>query len=137
MVNSVYRRFLIGVLPLLEQAYVFGKSIVPRHTTCVWSLAKHIHTMEVMTHITDFIDDEEKELFETIESEDFAPGESIATPELLEQMRTAARNTLNESSEKISIRIAQSDLARVKARALREGIPYQTLIKAIIHRAVR
>jgi predicted DNA binding CopG/RHH family protein len=87
--------------------------------------------------ITNFIDDEEKQLYEAIESEDFIPGESIVTPELLEQMRAAARQTLNESSEKISIRIAQSDLARVKARALREGVPYQTLIKAIIHRAVR
>ena len=76
-------------------------------------------------------------LFEAIESEDFAPGESIVTPESLEQMKTAARNTLNESSDKISIRIAQSDLARVKARALREGVPYQNLIKAIIYRAVR
>lgn len=87
--------------------------------------------------ITNFIDDEEKKLYEAIESEDFIPGESIVTPELLEQMRAAARQTLNESSEKISIRIARSDLARVKARALREGVPYQTLIKAIIHRAVR
>jgi predicted DNA binding CopG/RHH family protein len=88
-------------------------------------------------HVSRFIDDEEKELYEAIEAEDFVPGESIVTPELLEQMKAAARNTLNESSEKISIRIAQSDLARVKARALREGVPYQTLIKAIIHRAVR
>jgi predicted DNA binding CopG/RHH family protein len=52
------------------------------------------------------------------------------------QMQEAARNTLNESSEKISIRIARSDLARVKARALRDGVPYQTLIKSIIHQAV-
>ncbi len=87
--------------------------------------------------IENFIDDEERELYEAIEAEDFAPGESIVTPELLAQMKAAARNTLNESSEKISIRIAQSDLARVKARALREGVPYQTLIKAIIHQAVR
>ena len=93
--------------------------------------------MRRQPHISNFIDDEEKELVEAIESEDFSPDESIVTPELLEQMKAAARNTLNESSEKISIRIAESDLARVKARALREGVPYQTLIKAIIHRAVR
>lgn len=83
-----------------------------------------------------FLDDEERELIEAIESDHYAPGESLLTPELLAQMQEAARNTLNEPSEKISIRIAKSDLARVKARALEEGIPYQTLIKAIIHRAV-
>ncbi|CAN0606315.1 unnamed protein product [Ectocarpus sp. 12 AP-2014] len=93
--------------------------------------------MSRQPHISNFIDDEEKELFEAIESEDFAPGESSVTQEFLEQMKAATRNTLNESSEKISIRIAQSDLARVKARALREAVPYQTLIKTIIHRAVR
>lgn len=87
--------------------------------------------------VTEFIDDEEKELIEAIEAETYAPGESLLTDELAAQVREAARNLLNEPSEKISIRIPQTDLARVKARALREGIPYQTLIKAIIHQAVR
>ena len=58
-------------------------------------------------HIENFIDDEEMELSEAIEAEDFVPGESIVTPGLREQMTAAARNTLNESSEKMSIRIAQ------------------------------
>lgn len=88
-------------------------------------------------HVATFLDDEERELIEAIEAEDYEPGQSLLTPELMAQMQDAARNTLNETSEKISIRIAQSDLARVKARALREGIPYQTLIKSIIHQAVR
>jgi predicted DNA binding CopG/RHH family protein len=88
-------------------------------------------------HVANYLDDEERELIEAIEADDYTPGQSLLTPELMAQMQEAARNTLNETSEKISIRIAQSDLARVKARALREGIPYQTLIKSIIHQAVR
>jgi len=88
-------------------------------------------------HVANYLDDEERELIEAIEADDYEPGKSLLTPELMAQMQDAARNTLNETSEKISIRIAQSDLARVKARALREGIPYQTLIKSIIHQAVR
>jgi len=88
-------------------------------------------------HVTTPIDDEERALIEAIEADDYEPGQSLLTPELMAQVQDAARNTLNETSEKISIRIAQSDLARVKARALREGIPYQTLIKSIIHQAVR
>ena len=87
-------------------------------------------------HVANYIDVEERELIEAIEADDYAPGKSLITPELVAQMQEAARNTLNETSEKISIRIAQSDLARVKARALREGVPYQTLIKSIIHQAV-
>jgi len=88
-------------------------------------------------HVATYLDDEERELVEAIEADGYEPGQSLLTPELMAQMQDAARNTLNETSEKISIRIAQSDLARVKARALREGIPYQTLIKSIIHQAVR
>jgi predicted DNA binding CopG/RHH family protein len=87
-------------------------------------------------HVTNYLDDEERELIEAIEADDYEPGQNLLTPQLMAQMQEAARNTLNETSEKISIRIAQSDLARVKARALREGVPYQTLIKSIIHQAV-
>lgn len=82
-----------------------------------------------------FLDDEERELFEAIESDDYRP-KSVLTPEMLGEYKAIARNTINEGSTKVSLRIAQTDLARVKARALREGIPYQTLIKSIIHQAV-
>lgn len=87
-------------------------------------------------YVENYLDDEERELIEAMEADDYVPGKSLLTPELRAQMQEAARNTLNESSEKISLRIAQTDLARVKARAFREGIPYQTLIKSIIHQAV-
>jgi len=92
--------------------------------------------MNKKPYVAKYLDDEERELIEALEANAYEPGESLLTPELMAQMQEAAHNTLNESSEKISIRIAQSDLARVKARALREGVPYQTLIKSIIHQAV-
>ena len=91
--------------------------------------------MKKEPHISTFLDDEERELHKLLESDDHAPV-SVMSPELVEAYRAAARNTIDEASTKISLRISQSDLARVKARALREGIPYQTLIKSIIHQAV-
>ena len=92
--------------------------------------------MKKEPYVSEYLDDEERELIEAIESDDYVFGESLMTPELLARMQEAARNTLNETSEKISIRIAQTDLARVKARAFSEGVPYQTLIKSLIHQAV-
>ena len=92
--------------------------------------------MKKEPYVSEYLDDEERELIEAIESDDYVLGESLMTPELLARMQEAARNTLNETSEKISIRIAQTDLARVKARAFSEGVPYQTLIKSLIHQAV-
>ena len=87
-------------------------------------------------YVENYLDDEERELIEAMEADDYEPGESLLTPELMSQMQKAARNTLNETSEKISLRIPRTDLARVKAKAFRDGIPYQTLIKSIIHQAV-
>lgn len=92
--------------------------------------------MKKKPYVSNYLDDEERELIEAIESDDYVLGESVMTPELLAHMQEAARNTLNETSEKISIQIAQTDLARVKARAFSEGIHYQTLIKSLIHQAV-
>ena len=86
-------------------------------------------------YVENALDEEERDLMKALEAPDHDTGKSL-TPEFKAQMQAAARYTLNEGSEKISIRIGHTDLARVKARALREGISYQTLIKSLIHRAV-
>lgn len=84
-----------------------------------------------------YLDNEERELIEAIEADDYVPSPSQLSPERLELFRQAAQNTLNEGTEKVSIRLARTDLARAKAHALREGIPYQTLLKSIIHKGLR
>ncbi len=82
-----------------------------------------------------FVDDEEKEIVEAVESADFHPV-SVLTPDLRAQYEAAAHATMNERRVKISLRLPESDLLRLKARALREGMPYQTLINSILHKAV-
>lgn len=83
-----------------------------------------------------YIDDEERELIELMESDDYEPGESQLTPELLADLQQAARNTLNEERQKISLRVPRTDLARLKAKAMRDGVPYQTVINSLIHKHV-
>ena len=85
--------------------------------------------------VTEFLDEEERELYEAIESgnNDFT---SILTPEWKAAVMQAARNTLNDERVPISIRISKYNLSKIKAMALREGIPYQTLINSILHKAV-
>jgi predicted DNA binding CopG/RHH family protein len=82
-----------------------------------------------------FLDDEEREIYEAIERDDYAPA-SLLTPEKRAEYREIARATMNEPRVKISLRLLQSDLASLKAKALREGMPYQTLIGSILHKAV-
>ena len=92
--------------------------------------------MKIEPHVSKYIDEEEKELIEAIESDDYELGKSELTPEKLQMFQDAARNTIREVSTKISIRIPNSTLARVKAQALEEGIPYQTFIGSILHKSI-
>lgn len=86
-----------------------------------------------------YYDDEEKALIEdmeaTINQDDFKP-HSILSPERLTMHQEAARNTLNEKTMPVTIRVPRTDLVRLKAQAAREGIPYQTWIKSILHKSV-
>jgi uncharacterized protein (DUF4415 family) len=83
-----------------------------------------------------FIDDEEKALYELIEGDGYKPGPSLLTPARMKELQSAARATINEQRTKISLRLPKTDLQRLKAKALREGMPYQTLINSILHKAV-
>ena len=92
--------------------------------------------MKNAPYVSQYLDDDEKELIEAIESDSYEVGKNLLTVEILQNMQEAARNTISEASTKVSIRLPRTDLARVKARALKEGLPYQTLIKSIIHQAI-
>ena len=80
-----------------------------------------------------YYDADEQALIESIESDD-AQFESLLNDERLKEIRQIARATINDDREKISLRVPRSDLVRIKSRALREGIPYQTLINSILHK---
>jgi len=92
--------------------------------------------MKNTPYVSQYLDDDEKELIEAIESDSYEVGKNLLTVEILQKLQEAARNTISEASTKVSIRLPRTDLARVKARALKEGLPYQTLIKSIIHQAI-
>ncbi|WP_426227270.1 CopG family antitoxin [Pararhizobium sp. DWP3-4] len=82
-----------------------------------------------------YLDDEEASLIEALEN-GATPLGSVLTAERRAELEAMARTTFSEDREKISLRVPRSDLARLKSRALQEGIPYQTLINSIIHKYV-
>ena len=83
-----------------------------------------------------FLDAEEKAIVAAIERDDYKAGKNALTPERLVALQVAARATIDGERAKISLRIPKTDLERLKAKALREGMPYQTLINSILHKAV-
>lgn len=86
--------------------------------------------------IGSYIDDEERELIEAIEAGEYDGSESLLTDARRAELQQIARNTLNEQRQKISLRVPRTDLARLKAKAMREGVPYQTVINSLIHKHV-
>lgn len=60
---------------------------------------------------------------------------SIATKAELERLKAAARAT-SIKDRRVNIRLSSIDLSDIQARALEEGVPYQTLIASVLHKYV-
>ena len=61
---------------------------------------------------------------------------SHLTPARQAELQAAARATMNPVKKQISTRLAERDLVRLKAKALEQGMPYQSLLASIVHRYV-
>jgi predicted DNA binding CopG/RHH family protein len=81
-----------------------------------------------------YIDSEERKLVEGIKRIDVSKLKQPAK-KLQGQLRKAARAYIERES-KMNIRIAPSELAQIKAKAEREGLRYQTLVKSVLHKYV-
>jgi predicted DNA binding CopG/RHH family protein len=60
---------------------------------------------------------------------------SIATKAELANLRGAARATAMKD-KRVNIRLSSIDLQDIQAKALEEGMPYQTLIASVLHKYV-
>ena len=76
------------------------------------------------------LDPYELEVLEAYESGKLKP---IATKAELQLMRAAARAT-SIKDKRVNIRLSSSDLLDIQAKALAEGMPYQTLIASVLHK---
>jgi len=76
---------------------------------------------------------EEKKLRESAEA-----GEWKRIPDFEREAtryREAARAALRKD-KRVNIRMAERDLTRLQKAAMREGIPYQTLISSVLHKYI-
>jgi len=79
------------------------------------------------------IEKDEKELRDSVESGEWR---SVADREReIERYRGYAAATFKKD-RRINIRISSKDLDALQMRALREGIPYQTLVASVLHKYV-
>ncbi len=76
---------------------------------------------------------EEKEVLEAFESGKLKKSKS-QTQEI-KKHRAAAEATYKKDA-RINIRLSSRDLRSLQTRALREGIPYQTLVSSVLHKYI-
>ncbi len=79
------------------------------------------------------LDQEEKEILDAFERGELKQRGDSA--EIMAAHRASAEATYKKDA-RINIRLSSRDLRALQARALREGIPYQTLISSVLHKFV-
>ena len=74
---------------------------------------------------------EEEEILKAVEAGEFKRVKNFeqAKKDAIE----AAKNTVKKNKN-INLRISERDLLKLKAKAIEEGIPYQTLAASILHK---
>jgi predicted DNA binding CopG/RHH family protein len=77
-----------------------------------------------------YIDKEEMELAKSLEVEEWA---SDLTKKEKKRYQEYARSSLTKQ-KRINIRMTERDLKKIQAKAIEEGLPYQSLISMLIHK---
>ena len=79
------------------------------------------------------LDKHEKDLLATFERGEWKSVKNV--PAVKKHFREVARETL-QKDRRVSIRLSQKDLDTIRARAARQGLPYQNFISSVIHKFV-
>ena len=77
-----------------------------------------------------YLDKDEIELAKSLENEEWI---SDLTKKEKKQYEEYARYSLSKR-KRINIRMSERDLKKIQAKAIEEGLPYQSLISMLIHK---
>ena len=84
-----------------------------------------------LLNIESGLDEVEKELIESIENDEWQPVANMR--EELERSKEIAKNTFKKT-ERMNIRMNKKDMENLKLKAIKEGMPYQTLVSSILYK---
>ena len=79
-----------------------------------------------------YFDEEERELIESIENSD-VDAKPISQKQKKYWQEVAANSIAERKKKALSLRLGERDIDRIKAKAKKKGLPYQTLIASVIH----
>ena len=79
-------------------------------------------------------DEEESEILDAFDKGELDISDN--SEEIKEALFQASENIIKKK-KKITIRVSEYDLTKLKLRSLETGVPYQTTLNALIHQYVR
>ena len=82
---------------------------------------------------TDYIDNEEKELMDSLDSIDLTHIKNDNENSVL--LQKFAKEFVKKET-KMNIRISTNELEKIKSKAEQEGLKYQTFIKSVLHKYI-
>lgn len=82
--------------------------------------------------MADYMDNEEKELMESLDGIDLKAIKN--DKENIQALEASAKAFVKERETKMNIRISALELEKIKERAAREELKYQTFIKSVLHK---
>ncbi len=83
---------------------------------------------------TKYLDNEEKELMVSLDAIDLSKIKNDKENSKL--LKKSAKAFVKKEETKMNIRISSSELEKIKAIALQEGLKYQTFIKSVLHKYI-
>jgi predicted DNA binding CopG/RHH family protein len=78
------------------------------------------------------LDKEEKDILDSFNKEEW---KSAKRSKRVKQLQSIADSTITKNL-RVSIHISKRDFDELQKKAIKEGIPYQTLISSILHKYV-
>ena len=83
---------------------------------------------------TNYINNQEKELMNSLDEIDLSQIKNDEENSKL--LKKSAKAFVKKEEIKMNIRISSSELEKIKAVALQEGLKYQTFIKSVLHKYI-
>ena len=83
---------------------------------------------------TNYIDNDEKELMDSLDEIDLSQIKNDEENSKL--LKKSAKAFVKKEETKMNIRISSSELEKIKAVALQEGLKYQTFVKSVLHKYI-
>ncbi len=90
-------------------------------------------TIKKIKSIYEPLDDEERQLIKDIENDVFVPvpNQKKEIKRYVSYFKNYVKN-MPKKNKRIALRVANEDIEKIQEKAIKSGIPYQTLISSLI-----